>query len=225
MLFIYTTSYDTTVDLLLHRMGGEGCFRFNFDLWRDYKLEVTWDGFRIEDPTGRSIDNQSTSKVLWRKPFQTKELGSEVEISDQDAYCEEELWYTLREIVNLLWTQGKLVLVEPRADSRVGKFAQARIARRYFPLPQYQFRRGVGPGFFAGRKVVAKSLSSAAMGDSGDKCLLFATKAVEAELCPSFPWMVQEYVEADKDIRVAVVRDRLFAFELPRSAFLGRTID
>ena len=44
MLFIYTTSYDTTVDLLLHRMGGEGCFRFNFDLWRDYKLEVTWDG-------------------------------------------------------------------------------------------------------------------------------------------------------------------------------------
>ena len=91
MLLIYTTSFDTTVDLLLHRMGGDGCFRFNFDLWRDYALEVTPAGFRIEDPTGRSIDDARTTKVLWRKPFPTKELGGEVALTEQDAYCEEEL--------------------------------------------------------------------------------------------------------------------------------------
>ncbi len=225
MLLIYTTSYDTTVDLLIHRLGPEGCFRFNFDLWRDYKLEVTCDSFRIEDPTGRYIQDASTTKVLWRKPFQTRELGGEVPLSDQDAYCEEELWYTLREIINLLWAEGKVVLVEPRADSRIGKFVQARVARRDFPVPDYQLRRGTQAGHFAGREVVVKSLSSAAMGHWADKYVLFTTKAEDSELCTTCPWMVQEYVEADKDITVAFVRDRLFAFELSRSRFLQQTID
>jgi hypothetical protein len=223
MLFIYTTSFDTTVDLLVHRIGGEGCFRFNFDLWRDYRIEVDADGFRISDPTGRRIDDRLTTKVLWRKPFQTKELGRESAVSDQDAYCEAELWYALREIVNLLWAQGKIVLVEPRADSRVGKFVQARAARRHFSVPEFEFRRGRVGTRFDDRPIIVKSLTSDSIG-GGDR-VLYATRAKESELDPKFPWMVQEYVEADKDVTVAFVRDRLFAFELSRDGFLDRTID
>jgi hypothetical protein len=224
MLFIYTTSFDTTIDLLLHRIGGERCFRFNFDLWRDYVIEVAVDRFRITDPTGRWIDERRTTKLLWRKPFQTKELGREAAIGDQDAYCEAELWYALREIVNLLWTQGKIVLVEPRADSRVGKFVQARLARRYFRVPEFEFRRGRSEARFEGRPTIVKSLTSDSIGD-GDLNLIYATRVAESELNPAFPWMVQEYVEADKDVTVAFVRDRLFAFELQRDGFLDRTID
>lgn len=225
MLLIYTTSYDTTVDLLLHRLGREECFRYNFDLWRDYDLALDSSGFRIEDPTGRSIDDRRTTKVLWRKPFQTRDLGGEVEITDQDAYCEQELWYALREMVNLLWAAGKIVLVEPRADSRVGKFVQARVAQRYFRVPPYQFRCGNGAERFADRQVVAKSLTSESMGGVADKSVLYATKVSAADLDQSFPWMVQEYVSAERDVTVAFVRDRLFAFELDRRPFLDRTID
>ena len=55
--------------------------------------------------------------------------------------------------------------------------------------------------------------------------VVYATRVAEEELCRSAPWLVQEYVEAEKDVTVAVVRDRLFAFELPRGAFLDRTVD
>src|SRR6266849_10895358 len=103
VLLIYTTSHDTTVDLLLHHMGPEQCFRYNFDLWRDYKLDIRADGFRIEDPTGRSIDQTRTRKVWYRKPFTTRDLDAQVDISEQDAYAEAELWYALREVINLLW--------------------------------------------------------------------------------------------------------------------------
>lgn len=73
MLLIYTTSFDTAVDLLLHHMGSQQCFRYNFDLWRDYKLEVANARFRIEDPSGRVVDDSCVRKVYYRKPFTTKD--------------------------------------------------------------------------------------------------------------------------------------------------------
>lgn len=225
MLLIYTTSFDTTVDLLLHHMGAEGCFRYNFDLWRDYRLQVSSGSFHIQDPTGRSISDQNTSKILWRKPFQTKELRGEALINDQDGYCEEELWYVLREIVNLLWLHQKVVLVEPRADSRLGKFVQAIVAGRYFLVPDFEFRFGDGTRFLKGREAVTKSLTSKPIGGLDDRNVLYATRVIETQLSPSFPWMVQEYVDAEKDVTVVVVRDRLFAFELARSTFIDLTID
>jgi glutathione synthase/RimK-type ligase-like ATP-grasp enzyme len=45
------------------------------------------------------------------------------------------------------------------------------------------------------------------------------------ELDSSSPWYTQEFVEAEKDITVAFVRDQFFAFELPREGFVQRTID
>lgn len=225
MLLIYTTSYDTTVDLLLHHMGPEQCFRYNFDLWREYKIQVSNGGFRIEDPTGRSIDDACTSKVLYRKPFVTKDIGAQVDISDQDAYCEEELWYALREVINQLWARNKLVLVEPRADMRVGKFVQAQVARRYFAVPDYQFRCGQTSTFLDGRPVIVKSLTFEPVASIPDKRVVYTTKVKEDDLSPAFPWMVQEYVEARMDVTVAFVRNQHFAFELDRQPFLSRTVD
>ncbi len=227
MLLIYTTSYDTTVDLLLHRMDEQQqrqCFRLNFDLWRDYKLELTGDGFCIEDPTGRFVDDTRVRKVYYRKPFTTKDIDAQIAISDQDAYCEAELWYALRDLINLLWAEGKVVLVEPRADMRVGKFVQTRIARRYFPVPRYRFGYG-RPDAFLGGETIVKSLTFEPITGKSDPRVLYATRVAESTLSPDFPWMVQQYVEAKADVTVAFVRDRLFAFELDRSLFLNRTVD
>jgi hypothetical protein len=225
MLLIYTTSYDTTVDLLLHHLGGERCFRYNFDLWREYCLEITENGFRIEDPTGRTATDGSVSKLLYRKPFVTRDLGGELPTNPQDDYCEQELWYAMREVVNLMWSKNRIVLIEPRADARVGKFVQLQIARRYFRVPQYQFRRGMSGAFFGGRQVIVKSLTSEPVGGCGDLNVVYTTRVEEANLAPGFPWMVQECVSAEKDITVVFVRDRLFAFELNRTSFLERTVD
>ena len=73
MLFIFTTSFDTTADLLVYHMGTAGVFRFNFDLWRDYAIAGDAQGFRFEDPVGRVVDSQSVTKLFWRKPARTKD--------------------------------------------------------------------------------------------------------------------------------------------------------
>jgi hypothetical protein len=224
VLLIYTTSFDTTVDLLIHRMGQQHCFRLNFDLWRDYKLDLDADGFRLEDPTGRVIEQASVSKVYYRKPFTTRDIDARVEISDQDAFCEAELWYALRDVINLLWAEQKLVLVEPRADMRVGKFVQLQVARDYFRIPNYHFGYG-RPGPFLRGDAVVKSLTFEPVTGKTDPRVIYTTRIAESDLSPAFPWLVQDYVEADKDVTIAFVRDRMFAFELDRSGFVARTPD
>lgn len=224
VLLIYTTSYDTTVDLLMHRMGPERCFRYNFDLWRDYKLDLDAHGFRIEDPTGRVIDQDSVAKVYYRKPFTTRDIDARIEISDQDAWCEAELWYALRDLINLLWGMDRLVLVEPRADMRVGKFVQMRLAGRYFDVPEYHFGHGRGGPFLRGEAVV-KSLTFEPVSGKTDPRVIYTTRVAESELSPDFPWFVQDYVAATHDVTVAFVRDRAFAFELDRDTFVKRTAD
>jgi hypothetical protein len=66
ILLILSNSYDTTADLLVHRLGPEKVFRFNFDIWSDYELEITPSNFRIVDPTGCAVDADSVAKLLWR---------------------------------------------------------------------------------------------------------------------------------------------------------------
>lgn len=225
MLLVVTTSFDVTVDLLIHRLGPEGVFRYNFDLWRDYRVDFGPQGFRIEDPVGRSIDGGRTTKMLWRKPARTKDLLPDQPLTDEERYCEEELWYVLREVVNDLWHQGKVVLVEPFVDIRVGKFRQAEVAARHFPVPPFRFGFGIPFGDWGSRPAVAKSLTSEPVRREGDYSVLFATRIDPRELSPAWPWLVQDYVEADLDVTVAFVRDRLFAFELDRRPFLARTAD
>lgn len=209
-------------------MGTEDIFRYNFDLWRDYKFEVNEDGFRIEDPVGRVAHNDNVGKFLWRKPARTKDIFSELLVGEEERYVEEELWYALREVVNLLWAQGKVVLIEPFADLRVGKFMQLKVAQRYFNVAKYQFRLAFPTRFKKGTDVVVKSLTlePVSTGTAGkESVIICTTKVPDDQLSPSHPWMVQEHINADFDVTVVFVRDRLFAFEFDRRALGDKIVD
>jgi hypothetical protein len=54
---------------------------------------------------------------------------------------------------------------------------------------------------------------------------LYSQKVMESDLDPAFPWFVTDFVDAARDVTVAVVRDELFAFALDRSQFIDQTID
>jgi hypothetical protein len=142
-------------------------------------------------------------------------------MTEEDLYREEELFYALRDMINLLWAEGKLVLVEPLADLRVGKFVQLRTAERYLSVPDYTFRLGpAGP--LERRRAIVKSLTSRRV--SGN-AVVYATRVDERQLDPTTPWMIQEYIEASLDVTVAFVRGRLFPFALDRGAFVEQTAD
>ena len=122
MVFIYTNAFDRTSDLLISRLGTENVYRFNTDLWKDYKIKITPGDFRIIAPNGRMVDRSNVKKFYWRKPLKTHLIpGLGINVSKEEKYNEEEVWYAMREVVNMLWQDRKLVLVEPFGDSRAGK--------------------------------------------------------------------------------------------------------
>jgi len=224
ILLLLTNSYDATADLLVHHLGPEKVFRFNFDIWSDYAIEITPAHFRILDPTGCAVDVDNVAKVLWRKPWSRNQFRP-VSRTAEDRYYDQEVWYAIREIVNLLWRQQKLVLVEPFAERRVGKFVQLHLAAKHLQIPAYQFRLGLPSAFSPASTVIVKSLTTEPVGDAEKRELLFTTKVTDSELSPACPWMVQNYIHAEKDVTVAFVRDRLFAFELDRTSFRDQTAD
>lgn len=220
--FIYTNSYDSTTDLLIQKLGGDKIFRFNFDLWRDYKVKITRNSFRVENPSGRYADDSNIAKFYWRKAMQTQDLQPDEKVPVAARYMEAELWYALREVVNRFRSKGKLVLVEPFGDLWAGKFVQMAIASKYFTVPEYKFLCGAPDALEKGRQPIVKSLSSKRIrkGES-----FYTTQVDESDLDPTAPWMIQEFVDAEKDITIAFVRDRFFTFELDRTRFKDRTAD
>jgi len=220
--FIFTNSHDVTSDLLVSRLGRGRVFRFNFDLWQDYRIVLTPSGFEIENPVGFKVTDRDVAKFYWRKPMRLAQLEPGAEVSDRTHYIEEELWYMMREIVNLCWLRGRLVLVEPFADSRCGKIVQALAASRYFQVPPFRCVFGSPVALRGPRRSVVKSLSSTRIDNTS---VFYSTEVGGTELDPTVPWQIQDLVEAEKDVTIVVVGVQLFAFELARQPFADRTID
>ena len=219
--FLYTNSFDGTSDLVVRELGPENVFRFNFDLWSDYELSIEPGGFELRDPSGRTLRPEDVAKVYWRKPIQVRELFPEKALSADRIYAEEELWYAVRDVVNLLWQEGKVVLVEPLAENRIGKFVQMRVAEDLFEVPPWRFLRGSPQRLAAGKQSVVKSLT---LGRVAERSVIYATKVREEELDPNEPWFLQDCVEAEADVTVVFVRGQLFPFELKRD-FTDLSVD
>ncbi len=220
--FIYTNSLDMTADLLISRIGTEEIFRFNVDLWREYKIKIDHAGLSIENSAGRLITSNDIVKFYWRKPFLSQYLYPQQKIPSELVYMEEELSYAMRDMVNLAWSEEKIVLVEPLADLRVGKFVQLKIAGRYFNIPPYKFVSGSPDFFEPGKLAIVKSLTSKRVSTD---TVLYTTRVQEDQLDPSTPWMIQDYLPASWDITVVFVRGRMYGFELNRDGFLDETVD
>ncbi len=220
--FIYTNSLDLTADLVISRLGPDEVFRFNCDLWREYKIKIDPHGFFIENPAGRFLQSRDIAKFYWRRPHMSSRLYPDRHIPEEIVYMEEEVYYAFRDMVNLLWSEGKVVLTEPMADSRIGKLVQLKVARKYFKLPSYKFVSGSPDYFEKDKASVVKSLSSERIKGN---LVLFTTRVAEDKLDPSTPWLIQEYVPATRDVTVVFVRGEVFGFELNREDFLERTVD
>jgi len=214
-LLIITNSYDVTTDLLLDRLPDGRVFRLNFDQVDRYRIRFDRNGFCITAPDGRTISSDDVRKAYWRKPFNAE--SDSVVFGAAHQYAHAEWRYLLNEIVNLLWSDGKWVLVEPFAERRTGKLLQLLHAERVFHVPPYEF---VSNDSASATAAVVKSLS----GEPVDGKVLYTTKVQAGELDRRYPWFLQQYVPATYDITVVFVRGIVFAFKLHRD-FLGDSPD
>lgn len=213
-LLIITNSYDATTDLLIERLEGQPIFRLNFDQITHYKIRFDASGFRISDPTGRSLSSTAVRKAYWRKPFNGSQDAHSTEAM---KYVDAEMRYVLTELANLLWAEQKFVLVEPFAERRTGKLLQLCQARYVFRVPEYEFLLNEEP---SASEAVVKSLSNELIGNK----VLYSTRAHTSDLDQHYPWLLQQYVPASHDVTVVFVRGQVFAFSLKRD-FLDKSID
>jgi hypothetical protein len=218
---LLTNSIDYVADVIVQRLGSDNIFRYNSDLWRDYKVRVTESSFELENPTGRKVREADVAKVYRRSTARASTLFPDRQITADERYAEEEVWSAWTDIVDMFWAQGKVVLVQPYAALRLGKLQQLREARKYFETTPYRFLIGAAEAFHAGHKSVVKSFSFKFEPGIG----FYSQTVVETDLDPSYPWFLTDFVDADHDVTIAVVRDELFAFALDRSAFIASTID
>lgn len=215
MLLLLSNSIDGSADVLVElcRERGVGVFRFNIDLWAQYRFAWTAEGFAFHDPTGRSIASEDVTAVLWRRPSLRDTPDWEGGSPEDRVATEAELQTIVREIGDWARARGLLRLIEPAGPRRVGRLAQMRVARDLFPTPDWAV--GWGVRWPAGRRMV-KRLTTEAVGAGRDAYIF--VQSVDAErLSPNFPWLIQETAAGDRDATVLYVRGRCFGFEMVRT--------
>ena len=212
MLLLLSNSIDESADILVELCAerSQPVFRFNIDLWQNYRFAWTPDGFVFIDPSERETRSDDITACLWRRPSLRDTPTWEGGTSDDREATEEELHALVRELAEWARGRGRLRLVDPLAPRRVGRLAQMRVARAYFTVPDW----GVGWGFRwpAGRRMV-KRFGTEALGPARDRYIF--VQSVDAEqVSPAWPWLLQEIAPGVRDATVLYAQGRCFGFEM-----------
>jgi hypothetical protein len=212
MLLLITGSLDGTADLLVNEVGSSNCFRFNYDLYKEYRLEFTPSYWSITNPSGHSINSDTVSSAFWWKAFNFY-------IQDQEEFIVEEVKYVFRELYH--WCRLKELTKGNPHDfhNRLGKLNILNIASKYFKVPKslVSFRLE-GVNKLPDLSYVTKSLTS---GLTTTNKALFTTEINLEQLHPEYAWFVQEKIDSKVDITLLICGEEYFAYYRDRSNLKG----
>ena len=212
MLLLITGSSDGTSDLLVSELGSKNVFRFNFDLYNEYSLELSPTYWKISNPVGHSIDSNSVSSAYWWKAFNFY-------IMNQEEFIVEEVKYIFRELYHWCRIRGLTKGNPPDFHNNMGKVNVLHLASKYFSVPETLITIKLG-GLkeFTSKSIVAKSLTS---GLTTSNKALFTTAVKKDTLHPDFPWFLQEKIDSNADLTVFICGNQFFCYEKDRSELVG----
>ncbi|MBI1180820.1 MAG: hypothetical protein GC201_09700 [Alphaproteobacteria bacterium] len=212
MLLVLTGSRDGTCDLLFRSLR-DRAFRFNIDIYQDYRVEFSAREWLIEDPTGRRITSANATCAHWWKAFNFTTESDNQYVTEEVKYIFSEIynWFAVREM-----TRGN----PPHFHKTKGKLMLLEVAQRHFKTPRFfagwKFDDGTVRSWE--QRAVAKSLTSGLI--TTDK-VLYTTEVDTDRLDRSYPWFLQERVESAADVTIQLVGDRMFAFSRSRVGLKG----
>jgi hypothetical protein len=210
MLLLLTGSPDSTSDRIIAIMGND-IFRLNYDLWAEYQIAFTPDGWQISNPSGHKISSETVSRVMLWKPFDY--------FLTIDKLVSSEIKYVFRELYGWCVNRGMLRGTPFYFHQKNGKINILSIAQKYFEIPRTLVTFGLsGIEYLQTQLVVAKSLSSAV---SEENRGLMTTMVNSDQLDPLYPWYLQTKIESDWDITVFLCGDKLFPFKRSRANLIG----
>lgn len=206
MLLLITGSTDGTADRIVESVGTSNVFRFNYDIWKDYKFTYSPDSWEIVNPTGHSISHKNATKCFWWKAFHyyindDRLIKSEIKYALKDLYG----WFLFRGM-----TKGNSIFFH----EHMGKINILGLAKKYFVIPSTNFSLNLYKNYFNDKQLIAKSLSSQR---TSDEKVLMTTKIPSlGALDKNYPWYIQEEIISDYDITVFQCGKDLFAFKRSR---------
>ena len=212
MLLLITGSGDGTSDLLVSELGSKNVFRFNYDLYKEYSLELTPTYWKISNPAGHSIDSNLVTSAFWWKAFNFY-------IMDQEEFIVEEVKYIFRELYHWCRIRGLTKGNPHDFHNSMGKLNILKLASKYFSIPEtlISFKLG-GLQNLKSNNIVAKSLTS---GLTTTNKVLFTTAIQKEILHPDFPWFLQERINSNADLTAFICGDQFFCYEKDRSKLVG----
>ena len=212
MLLLITGSSDGTSDLLVSELGSKNVFRFNYDLYKEYSLELTPTFWKISNPAGHSIDSNLVTSAFWWKAFNFY-------IMDQEEFIIEEVKYIFRELYHWCRIRGLTKGNPHDFHNSIGKINILKLASKYFSIPEtlISFKLS-GLQNLKSNNIVAKSLTS---GLTTTNKVLFTTAIQKETLHPDFPWFLQERINSNADLTAFICGDQFFCYEKDRSKLVG----
>lgn len=216
MILILTNSLDTTTDIIIpHLTRRAEVFRFNIDLWRDYRWRITADGYEISDPTGRTCREAEVGAVYERKVMFNPVYIDVPAQGSSESWLREEIFAIWAGIKDLAMGSGKLAVIHPSPSGNWYKMRQMRVAAKYFPVLPWEMLHGVPSTLDS--SVVCKTNTGAATGTGA----LFRVSKVDPTLIDTaWPWFLQVAGErgnkAADEVTVAYIAGKSFAAELSR---------
>ena len=211
MLLVLTGSSDVTSDLLFRRLGDKA-FRFNFDIFREYEVSVRPSHWTIRNPHGLEISSETATHAFWWKAFHY--------FTQQEKFVDEEIKYVFRELYGWFLRRGTIKGNPPDFHNYNGKIYLLGVAQSFFPIPESVAGWGFKEfGTYNGkRRYVAKSLAS---GLTTTNKALFTTEVDLTALDYSYPWFLQETIQAEADVTIFICGRRLYAFIRSREGLDG----
>jgi len=212
MLLLITGSGDGTSDLLVSELGGKNVFRFNYDLFNEYRFEFTPSYWYISNPSGHSINSDIVTSTFWWKAFNFY-------IPSQEEFIVEEVKYIFRELYHWCRIRGLTKGNPHDFHNHMGKINILNIASKFFTTPQTLITfKLAGIENINVDEIVAKSLTS---GLTTTNKALFTTAVKKETLHPDFPWFLQEKINSNADLTVFICGDQFFCYEKDRSKLVG----
>jgi hypothetical protein len=211
VLLLFTGSRDGTSDRLVQELG-TNVFRFNYDLFKDYRFQFTPDYWEISNPAGHSINSNTVTSAFWWKAFSFY-------LMDEEPFIVEEAKYVCRELYHWCRLRGLTKGNPHDFHNHMGKMNILDIASKHFQIPDTLITLGlVGIEKLQGKPIVAKSLTS---GLTTTNKALFTTEVKAETLHPEFQWFLQEKITSDADITIFLCGDKQFAFSRSRADLEG----
>ena len=130
-------SGDGTSDKIVSEYGSENVFRFNFEMWKAYKVSYSPDYWSITNPVGHTITSESATVAFWWKTFTSA--------PPLDKHTLAEIKYFLKDLYGWFISRGLAKGNAPDFHNKFGKLNILSFAKEYFAIPPTLFSIGLKP--------------------------------------------------------------------------------